>query len=225
MSIFDDPIQNRIIFIFWTGTNEMSFRRVDCINALKEQTGCTIQLINVDNLPEFIKEDYPLHPAYPYLSETHKCDYLRTYFMYHYGGGYSDIKIPHGSWLKAFETMQTNEDIWINGYPESNSDAIAHRPSAHLWDKLPGNGAYICRPKTEFVAAWIKKQAQTLDKHYESLKENPSTQPDCCIEFVPGTKYPLYWNELLGRIFHEEAAKITERIKLEIPVPNFHYYR
>lgn len=225
MSIFDDPIKNRVIFIFWTGTNEMSFRRVDCIKALKDQTGCHIQLVDIHNLHEFIKEDYPLHPAYPYLSETHKCDYLRTYFMYHYGGGYSDIKIPNGSWLHAFNTMQTNPDIWVNGYPEANADAIAHRPSAHLWDKLPGNGAYICRPKTSFVEAWIKKQAETLDRHYEALKENPSTQPDCCIEFVPGTRYPLYWNELLGRIFHEEAAKITQHVKLEIPTPNFHYYR
>jgi hypothetical protein len=223
--LFDDPIKNRVIFIFWTGTNEMSFRRVHCINALKEQTGCHIQLVDVNNLHDFIKEGYPLHPAYPYLSETHKCDYLRTYFMYHYGGGYSDIKIPNGSWTKAFETMQTDPEIWVNGYPESNSDAIAHRPSAHLWDKLPGNGAYICRPKTSFVEGWINKQAATLDKHFDGLKENPSTQPDCCIEYVPGTRYPLHWNELLGRIFHEEAAKITERIKLEIPTPDFNFYR
>lgn len=224
-TLFDDPIKNRVIFIFWTGTNEMSFRRVHCINSLKEQTECHIQLVDVDNLHEFIKEGYPLHPAYPYLSETHKCDYLRTYFMYHYGGGYSDIKIPNGSWAKAFETMETDPEIWVNGYPESNSDAIAHRPSAHLWDLLPGNGAYICRPKTAFVEAWINMQAATLDRHFDALKENPSTQPDCCIEYVHGTKYPLHWNELLGRIFHEQAAKITERIKLEIPTPDFNFYR
>jgi hypothetical protein len=192
---------------------------------LKEQTGCNIELVTVDNLHEYLVEDCPLHPAYPYLSETHKCDYLRTYFMYHYGGGYSDIKIPNGSWVHAFETMEQNPEIWINGYPEASSDAIAHRPSAHLWDKLPGNGASICRPKTAVVEAWFKTQAATLDKHYEGLKQYPSTQPDCCIEYVPGTRYPLHWNELLGRIFHEEAAKITDRIRLEIPVPDFNFYR
>jgi hypothetical protein len=220
-----DPIRDRVIFIFWTGTNEMSFRRIHCINALKEQTGARIELITVDNLPQWIIEDYPLHPAYPYLSETHKCDYLRTYFMYHYGGGYSDIKIPNGSWVRAFQTMEENPDIWVNGYPEGGPDAIAHAPSSYLWDKLPGNCAYIIRPKTAFVKAWIERQAKVLDEKYEQLKENPSTQPDCCIEYVPGTKYPLHWNELLGRIFHEEAAKITERIKLEIPVPDFNFYR
>ena len=189
------------------------------------QTGAYIQLVDTENLHEFMVDGCPLHPAYPYLSETHKCDYLRTYFMDHYGGGYSDIKIPNGSWTKAFETLEHNPDIWINGYPEDGPDAIAHQPSSHLWKKLPGNGAYVCRAKTPFVKAWFEKQAATLDRHYEALKAHPSTQPDCCIEYVPGTKYPLHWNELLGRIFHEEAAKITDRIRLEIPIPDFNFYR
>ena len=225
MSLFDDAIQNRVIFIFWTGTNEMSFRRIMCIDALKQQTGAHIQLVDTTNLDSFLKPDCPLHPAYPYLSETHKCDYLRTYFMYHYGGGYSDIKIPNGSWVKAFETMTNDPEIWVNGYPEGGPEAIAHAPSSHLWNRLPGNGAYICRPKTDFVKGWFEKQARVLDEKYEELKANPSTQPDCCIEYVPGTRYPLHWNELLGRIFHEEAAKIVDRIKLEIPIPDFNFYR
>ena len=220
-----DPIKNKIIFIFWTGTNEMSFRRIHCINELKRQTGCFIQLVDVNNLPDYLVEGHPLHPAYPYLSETHKCDYLRTYFMTHYGGGYSDIKIPNGSWVAAFESLENDPEVWVNGYHESNSDAIAFRPASHLWEKLPGNGAYVIRANTDFVKAWFAKQEQTLDKHYEALKANPSTQPDCCIEYVPGTKYPLHWNEILGRIFHEEAAKITERIRFNIPLPDFDFYR
>ena len=223
--LLKDPIKNKIIFIFWTGTNEMSFRRIHCINELKSQTGGNVILVNVENLPDFLVEGQPLHPAYPYLSETHKCDYLRTYFMTHYGGGYSDIKIPNGSWVKAFETLENDPEIWVNGYPESCPEAIAFKDAAHLWQRLAGNGAYVIRGNTPFVKAWFAKQAATLDKHYESLKENPSTQPDCCIEYVPGTKYPLHWNELLGRIFHEESAKIVDRIRLEIPVPNFDFYR
>jgi hypothetical protein len=221
----NDPMKDNIIFIFWTGTNKMSFRRIHCINSLIEQTECNIKLIDVNNLHEYIIEGYPIHKCYNYLSETHKCDYLRTYFMHHYGGGYSDIKIPNGSWLKAFDTMNNDSEIWINGYPESCPDSIAHQPSSHLWNKLPGNGAYICRPKTKFTEAWLKKQSDILDINFEALKQNPSTQPDCCIEYVPGTKYPLHWNEILGKIFHEETGKIIERIRLEIPVPDFNFYR
>lgn len=225
MDELKDTIKNKIIFIFWTGTNEMSFRRIHCINALKQDTGCEIRLITVENLADYIVEGDPLHPAYEYLSETHKSDYLRTYFMYHYGGGYSDIKIPNGSWVNGFDTMQKNPEIWINGYHETCPESIAHGPSAHLWDRLPGNCAYIIRPKTEFVAAWKRHQGEVLDRHYEALKKHPSTQPDCCIEYVPGTLYPLHWNEILGRIFHEESAKCVDRIRFDIPTPNFNFYR
>jgi len=221
----EDPIKNKIIFIFWTGTNEMSFRRIHCINALKEQTGCNVTLVTVDNLHEYIIDGHPLHPAYEFLSETHKCDILRTYFMYHYGGGYSDIKIPNGSWINGFEEMNADPEKWINGYHETSSDAIAYRPASHLWEKLPGNGAYIIRSKTDFVKRWYERQLAVLDEKLELLRENPSTQPDCCIEYVPGTKYPVYWNELLGRIFHEEASKHTDRIIFSIPTPGFEFYR
>jgi hypothetical protein len=192
---------------------------------LKSQTGCHIELITVDNLEKYIKPEDPLHPAYPYLSETHKCDYLRTYFMRHYGGGYSDIKIPNGSWVKAFDEMQENPEIWINGYHESCPESIACANVNHLWMKLPGNCAYIIRPNTYFVKEWYERQKMLLDERLNALKENPSHATDCCREFYPDTKYPIGWNEMLGRIFHKVAAKYMDRILFSIPLPNFDYYR
>jgi hypothetical protein len=221
----EDPIKNKHIFVFWTGTNEMSFRRIDCLNALAQETGCIIKLITVHNLDNYIKPDYPLHPAYPYLSETHKSDYLRTYFMRHYGGGYSDIKIPNGSWEKAFEEMQNDPEIWINSYHESCPENIASVEVNHLWDKLPGNCAYIMRPNTDFVIDWYKCQAKILDEKYELLKLYPSHATDCCIEYYPDTKYPVGWTEILGQIFHKLASKYTDRILFSLPTPNFDYYR
>ena len=220
-----DPIANKTIFVFWTGTNEMSFRRVDCLNALKTQTGCHIELITVDNLHKYIKPEDPLHPAYEYLSETHKCDYLRTYFMRYYGGGYSDIKIPNGSWVRAFEEMQENPEIWLNGYHESCPESIACHEVNHLWRVLPGNCCYIVRSNTYFVKEWYNRQKALLDERLEALKENPSHATDCCREFYPDTKYPMGWNEMLGRIFHKVAAKYTDRIWFSLPLPNFNYYR
>jgi Capsular polysaccharide synthesis protein len=220
-----DPIENKTIFVFWTGTNEMSFRRIDCLNALKSQTGCHIELITVDNLHKYIKVEDPLHPAYPYLSETHKCDYLRTYFMRHYGGGYSDIKIPNGSWVRAFEEMQENPEIWINGYHESCAESIACPEVNYLWRQLPGNCCYIVRPNTYFVREWYDRQKMLLDERLDALRENPSHATDCCREFYPDTKYPIGWNEMLGRIFHKVAAKYTDRILFSLPLPNFDYYR
>jgi hypothetical protein len=203
----------------------MSQNRINALTQLREVSESNVKMINIENLHDFILSSEPLHPAYEYLSETHKCDILRTYFMYHYGGGYSDIKIPNGSWVQGFEEMEALPEKWINGYHETSSDAIAFRPAAHLWEGLPGNGAYIIRPKTEFVERWYNRQRAVLDEKLEQLREHPSTQPDCCIEYVPGTKYPLHWNELLGRIFHEEASKHTHRIIFSIPTPGFEYYR
>lgn len=81
---------------------------------MKHQTGCNIHLVTVDNIHEYIMEGQPLHPVYEFLSETHKCDILRTYFIYHYGGSYSDIKIPNGSWVKGFEYMESDPEKWIS---------------------------------------------------------------------------------------------------------------
>ena len=54
-------------------------------NALKELINiskCNVKLVTKCNLGNYILRHAPLHPAYQYLSETHKADYLRTYFMH-----------------------------------------------------------------------------------------------------------------------------------------------
>ena len=53
-------------------------------------------------LDKYILQEHPLHQSFNYLSETHKADYLRTYFMRFHGGGYSDIKKTSGSWIDSF---------------------------------------------------------------------------------------------------------------------------
>ena len=60
-----------------------------------------VLLITPNNLNDYIVKDDPLPEAYNYLSLVHKADYLRTYFMYHYGGGYADIKRYQHSWKEA----------------------------------------------------------------------------------------------------------------------------
>jgi hypothetical protein len=80
------------IYCFWTGDNEMSQNRLDGLHNLQTVSECEVILVTPQNLNQYILPDAPLHPGYKYLSETHKADYLRTYFMHFYGGGYSDIK-------------------------------------------------------------------------------------------------------------------------------------
>jgi len=77
----------------------MSTGRKECLQAIHASTGCEVTCIYKDDVAPYILEEHPLHPAFQYLSETHKADYLRTYFMNFHGGAYSDIKRQGGSWL------------------------------------------------------------------------------------------------------------------------------
>src|SRR5665648_275733 len=89
------------IFLLWLGDEPMSPYRQ---NACNNMTPYTI-LITKKNINNYILPDYPLHASYEYLSTIHKSDYLRCYMLYHYGGGYSDIKIISLMWDKAFDEL------------------------------------------------------------------------------------------------------------------------
>jgi hypothetical protein len=83
----EDYISSKTIFVFWTGDNSMSVQRKECFNKLVNKSGCKVILTTRGNLNNWILPEAPLHPAFEYLSFTHKVDYLRTYFMHFYGGG------------------------------------------------------------------------------------------------------------------------------------------
>ena len=83
---------DRVIYVFWTGDNEITPNRLKGIESLQRVSRVKVQLITPKNLPQYIKADDPLPKAYQFLSLNHRSDFLRGYFMYHYGGGYADIK-------------------------------------------------------------------------------------------------------------------------------------
>lgn len=201
------------IFCFWTGTTSMSNLRMNCFEKMKESE-CNIVLVTPENLNDYILQEFPLHPAFQYLSDVHKSDYLRTYFMHHYGGGYSDIKLQGGSWKQAFDDI-LNSDAYINGYRESSASDIAYPPVAPFWEKLVGNGAYICRPKTPLTKQWVDEMNQVLDRNLEELKKCPASHPRDSREC--GTGYPIEWNEMLGRIFHKICFSYQDKILQTVP--------
>lgn len=70
-------------------------------------------------LPYFILPEYPLHKAFEFLSAVHKSDYLRSYLLYHYGGGYSDVKHFHYDMLPFFKQLEEGPaDKYAVGYHE-----------------------------------------------------------------------------------------------------------
>ena len=208
------PVE-RVISCFWTGTNEMSENRKRCFETIVQNAGVHVKLITPENLEEYILPEYPLHPAFQYLSLVHKADYLRCYFMHFHGGGYCDIKNIEQPWTDCFDRLDKSNKYLI-GYPELNAECSAYvdvvepeikRDVKKRWPLLVGNCAYICRPLTKFTDEWFSEQNKRLDFYYESLKKHPATDP-----MGQENDYPIPWQYILGAVFHPLCLKYHDKI-------------
>uniref|UniRef100_A0A6C0IJE4 Capsular polysaccharide synthesis protein n=1 Tax=viral metagenome TaxID=1070528 RepID=A0A6C0IJE4_9ZZZZ len=218
-----DNIINKNIFVFWTGANVPSTNRINAYKQLINKSECNIILITTQNLGKYILKDHPLHPAYQYLSETQKGDYLKAYMMNFHGGGYSDIKQTTNSWKKSFDKLY-NSDKWIIGYRESKIDHIAYKPFANYWRELVGNGGFICKSQTPLTKEWYNDMLTILNIKLNKLKQFPATFPQDCAEVSKG-KYPIEWNEINGRIFHRLCYKYKDTLLYDLPEPILNNYR
>lgn len=218
-----------VIYIFWTGDNEITPNRLEGIKSLEKVSGVEVKLITPHNLPEYIKEGDPLPEAYQYLSLNHRSDYLRSYFMYHYGGGYADIKTYYKSWIPSFEKLE-HSDAYVIGYPEVGFWGAAQHDVENTnlkndlwnhWRYLIGNGSFICRPHTKMTAEWHTAVRNRLIAYTESLREHPAKDI-----FGKNADYPLPWAGMQGEIFHPFCMKYHDRLlKDKALMPSFENYR
>jgi hypothetical protein len=208
----------RGIFCFWTGDNEMSDIRKRCLISL-QRSGLPVYLVNKEVIENY--QIVPYHEAYHYLSDVHKSDYLRCYFMHHFGGGYSDIKSCNKSWLSAFVRMEKSDALAL-GYQEVGAWGVAECESekerqvlCDNYKKLIGVCSMICKPKTDFTTEWMEKVNSKLDYKLQELKRAKGN--------VMGNNegYPLRWTELLGDIFHPLVYKYSDRILQDNINPDF----
>lgn len=245
MNKFDktiDHLKQKTIWMIWTGDNEMSSKRKFCLEQFCEiNKNCNVCLItkeDIEKLPD-------LHKGFKYLSETHKADYLRAYLMHNFGGGYADIKVPSNNWFDIFEEFASDENYFIVGYPESGPGDIARVDLCRIdankikylreyciddngnwtfkhveqnWQKMIGNGSYICKKNTVFTKDWIDAINEKMDLYYNELQKNPASFPqDQCGIINPTTeqesKYPLVWSDICGSIFHPLNLKYSDKIK------------
>lgn len=227
----DEPVKNidRVIYIFWTGNNEIPPNRLVGIKSLEKVSGVEVKLITPQSLRDYIKEDDPLPEAYKYLSFVHRADYLRTYFMYHHGGGYADIKPATASWVNAFAKLEQSEAYAI-GYPEVGFYGVANqdvqnanlkRDTTIYWRYMIGNCAYICRPYTPFTAEWYCETKKRVVNFTEQLKMHPAIDP-----FGRNNGYPIPWSFILGQVFHPLCLKYHDKLLQDKSLlPVFHDYR
>lgn len=215
------PRLEKRLFCFWTGTNPMNENRLRCLASIVERTGVPVSFVTPINLQSYVLQAHPLHPGFEYLSAVHKADYLRTYFMHFYGGGYTDIKSQTGSWKSFFDTLEKS-DAYILGYSESGPGDIAYSDVANAWAELVGNGAYICKPNTPLTSEWYASMLRVMDEKINTLRIYPATHPRDAKEYG---NYPIEWNELLGRIFHRVCFVHKSKLLRGLPRPNFQDYQ
>ena len=205
MSVLDqekDYLQKKTIWMFWTGKNKMSKNRKESYDKFCEvNEDCDVRLITheqVDNLPN-------LHEGYQYLSEIQKGDYLKCYFLHHYGGGDSDIKATDEPWSKYFNAIIENKDLYAIGYGEKEVSDVARLENCRLnpekskfcrdftlnmsedawssthiranWRLLIGNGAFICRKNSPLTQDWWDGLNEKMNGYLKELKANPGSWP------------------------------------------------
>lgn len=228
-----DGLQSNHVFCLWTGPEAMSPNRIRALWTIFQAVGCPVSFVTQATIEEWIHPDTPLHPAYEFLSATHKSDYLRCYLMHHYGGGYTDIKITTKRWAGFFEQLRGSSKLAL-GYQEV-SHGLPHL-EGDMGDLLRANHksligmcAYIFRRRTPFSQAWFDQTQQLLDRKLDALRRHPARHPQdqlgAALPDGQTSAYPLRWSELLGNVMHPLIWQWRDHI-LQAPIePHFGGYR
>lgn len=205
----------RVIWCFWVGDNPLSPARQAGLQSIRyHNRDLDVELVTPDRLDSFILPEYPLHSSYPSLSYNHRSDYLRAYFLHHYGGGYADIKPLLGSWQPAFERFEKS-DKWVLG-PPLTSAAWAGNPGGRLethlrryYRLLPSGTVAMARSHSPLTAEWIREIERRMDYFSPALQECPGG--------IGGQDpaYPIEWMGLQGNIFQPLCLKYRDKVMLD----------
>jgi len=224
-----NKVNKYIVYSFWTGKNKMSDSRFKSYEQLKnnfKNQDIEHILVTPDNLDFYIKKTgVNLHKSYQYLSETHKSDYLRCYFMHFIGGGYSDIKSNNSNWISAFNNLQLSNN-YASGYKEIGPQGVAEINDKKLFDELCANYHhligmcnFIFKPNTPLTQEWYNTLLTILDDKYENLIKYPARHPREGFQdgYDPQYYYPIKWTEILGSILHPLVYKYKDKLAYDCP--------
>lgn len=200
-----------VIYVFWTGNNALTPNRKRGLQSLEQISGTKVKLITPNNIRKYVKSEYPLHEGYEYLSLIQKSDYLRCYFMLHYGGGYSDIKPCLMSWKNLFLELNDNDDKWCIAPREKYVGGVAPVKGSIRSDLMKyhniliDNSAFIYKPNSPLCKEWMEEIHARMDFYLPELIKNPGGI------FDEGN-YPIPWAYLAGHIMHPLVLKYNEKV-------------
>lgn len=196
---------DEVIYCFWTDDNPITPARSKCLETMKQNLGVRVDFLDAKAIGERILPDAPLHPGYQYLSAVHKSDYLRCYFLHHFGGGYADIKSysKDNNWKECFQKINKNKELEIVGSREiMGGSAIPAYNVPEVVENLLSMGFFIVRPQSYISSVWYTKMLEKMDESYQELKNHPAPYPFARKNDSKSKGYPLGWSELLGDILH-----------------------
>jgi hypothetical protein len=221
----------KVVFVCWFGgykvdNQKMSKNRFEAFKSLVEKIGVPVILITSNNYSSFIKQSHPIHKSFDLLSGVHKSDYMRTYLLHHYGGGYHDIKHREESWQHCWDDWLFDDNIWIYGRRENNRGAIGYPPNeSHIcnhYDKLVTMCWIICKPNTQYTNILLRNIEDVLDRKYLELVAHPGYNSagyyhENAFQMAEENNYPIRWLEILGEIYHPLMLQYTIHIKYGLP--------
>ena len=216
----------RNLYTFWTEPNELTARRQNNLKELKNRCGVNFKFLNHEEIKKYELSNHRFHEGYNYLSATAKSDYLRTYFMHFYGGGYVDIKFCDFDWNPYFDQLEKSESYAI-GYQALELNNVAVDPDdldgptiqSH-WQELIGAGAMICKPYTKFTQEWYDLVHKVLDRRLTALRENPAKHVRDKKDWVTNSGYPLRWAELGPETLFKSCYNNKDKIIVGLPRPD-----
>jgi hypothetical protein len=217
---------NKIIYTFWTEPNELTPRRKNNLQILKDRCGVELKFLSYNDISEYELPDHKFHEAYQYLSATAKSDYLRSYFMNFYGGAYCDIKRAEWDWNPYFDQLAQSEH-WIMGYNISCDIDVAvditdpeYQEMKNSWKQLIGAGAMICKSNTPLTQFWFETMSNILDQKLDLLRKNPAVHVRDRLGWVTNSGYPLRWSEIGPETFMKSCFKFKDKVNYNLPSPN-----
>ena len=167
----------RVVYQIWSADNQMSADRSACFETGVKNIGVPVRLVTPSNISEYVVPAHPLHPAYEYLTPTHRADYLRSYLLHFHGGGYADIKwyTENNNWAQSFDVINANPEVDAVGTLDPN---VGGANPAYARDDVSKYiivlGFMIMRPGSELSTAYFTAVENYLTVQLRNLKRHHS---------------------------------------------------
>ena len=195
----------KVIWLFWTGTNPLSPMHQLCLKAAQRNAGVEVKLISPQNLSDY-SGDFPLHPSYEHLSLVHRADYLRCYFLHHFGGAYLDLDVICLKSLLPLWDKLKRPNVWAVGYRGmSDGEVICNSAFGPF---RPGSS--LTQEWHDAVWKTLEQNRTALEQHYVKSGGQLNIRGD-----LPG--YPLAWQQLLADVLNPVQYKYAKHISPTMP--------